>query len=75
MRLRLPWFNTRTEVVSVAQQRVDTVKGLTSCDYIPLTTDESTFMVTNVTILNKITVPVPHEKLLDIVLDDIVTYN
>ncbi|XP_050066536.1 uncharacterized protein LOC126555682 [Aphis gossypii] len=68
-RLGLPRFKTRTEVVGLAQQRVKSIKGSNSCNFIPLTIDEPTFTATNVTILNKITASMPYEKLPDSVRD------
>ncbi|KAL4131322.1 hypothetical protein QTP88_008654 [Uroleucon formosanum] len=62
-RLGLTRFKTQTEVVGLAQQRVKPIKSSTSYDFVPLTTDESTFTATNVTILNKITTLMPNKKL------------
>lgn len=62
-RLGLPRFKTRTEVVGLAQQRVKSIRGSTSCDFIPSTVNVPTFTATNVAILNNIITSMPNEKL------------
>jgi len=59
----LPRHKGRTEVIGLAQQPVRTLKGTTSCSFIPLSRDAPQISPSNVIILPKITTFMPNQKL------------